>query len=99
MEFIDAQIIKGMVSTSKKDSLVAFSMAVDTAYALVMSNSDSPDAHYLYAVALGQRLELSGVREKIRMGGMVRREAETALELDPNHGGPWTPTGRAGRGS
>lgn len=87
MELVNSEIIRGMVSTSREDSLAAFSMAVDTAYALLLANSDSPDAHYLLAAALGQRLELSGTREKIRLGGIVRQEAEAAVALDPNHPG------------
>lgn len=94
MKLVNSELIRGMVSTSRQDSLAAFSMAVDTAYALLLTNSDSPDAHYLLSVALGQRLELSGTREKIRLGGLVRQEAEAALALDPNHVGAHHVLGR-----
>ena len=55
---------------------------------------NDPDAHYLYAVALGQRLELSGTREKIRLGEVTRSEAEFALALDPEHAGAHHVLGR-----
>jgi glycosyltransferase 2 family protein len=84
----------GIRATSREDSLAAFSLAVDTAWALVSMAPDDPNSHYLYAVALGSRLELAGIREKIRLAAATRMAAETALALDPEHAGAHHVMGR-----
>jgi uncharacterized protein (TIRG00374 family) len=87
-------LMDGIMATCREDSLAAFSLAVHTAQALVLSEPDDAEAHYLFAVALGHRLELSGTREKIRLGAATRAEAEMALALDPNHAGAHHVLGR-----
>lgn len=94
MEFVRYALERGMIATSHADSLTVLTMAVDTAWALVQSGPDDPDARYLYAVAVGQRLELSGTMEKIRLGAISRSEAEAALELDSDHAGAHHVLGR-----
>jgi uncharacterized protein (TIRG00374 family) len=84
----------GILAPSREDSLAAFREAVDTAQALVLAAQDDADAHYLYSVALGNILELAGTREKMRLAGETRWEAETALGLDPNHAGAHHVLGR-----
>lgn len=83
-----------LLARTHADSLTALTMAVDTALVLVFARPHDPEAHYLYAVAVGQRLELSGTREKIRLGAISRHEAEAALALDPTHPGAHHVLGR-----
>lgn len=97
-QVLDA-IVAGVSATSQEDSLAAFILAVDTAEALVRAVPGDAHAHYLYAVALGQRLELTGIREKVRLGAMTRAEAELALELDPDHPGAHHVLGRLHAGT
>lgn len=94
MGLVRSSLDLGAVATSHADSLAAYSVAVDTAWALVLMAPDDADAHYIYAVAVGQRLELAGTREKIRLGAVTRREAEAALALDPDHAGAHHVLGR-----
>ena len=56
-------------------------------------------AHYLYAVSIGERLELSGTREKVRLGQQCREQAELALTLDPDHPGALHVLGRLHAGT
>ncbi len=84
----------GLTATSRADSLSSLSLSVDTAFALIEMAPDDAEAHYLYAVALGQRLELAGTKEKVRLGALTRSEAEAALALDPNHAGAHHVVGR-----
>jgi uncharacterized protein (TIRG00374 family) len=93
-DLIRRSVATGILATSREDSLAAFQVAVDTARALVLAAQDDPEAHYLYSVALGNILELSGTREKIRLGAATRSEAETALALDPDHAGAHHVLGR-----
>jgi uncharacterized membrane protein YbhN (UPF0104 family) len=65
-------LMEGIMATCREDSLAAFSLAVHAAQALVLSAPNDAEAHYLSAVALGHRLELSGTREKIRLGAEPR---------------------------
>lgn len=85
---------EGILATSRADSLTAFDVAVGGAAELARATPDDADAHYLFAVALGQRLELSGTREKIGLGQRCREEAEWALSIDPNHPGAHHVLGR-----
>ncbi len=85
---------EGSNATSKGDSLVAFDFAVDLASELVRLTPADAESHYLYAAALGHRLELSGTREKIALGQRCREEAERALALDPGHPGAHHVIGR-----
>jgi uncharacterized protein (TIRG00374 family) len=94
LAFVQEALMEGVLATSREDSLTAFTLAVDTARALVLSAQDDAEAHYLYAVAMGQRLELAGTREKIRLASATRLEAETALALDPDHAGAHHVLGR-----
>jgi uncharacterized protein (TIRG00374 family) len=80
-------IMIGIAAATEADSTVAFSRAVDGGRLLVAQGPDDADAHYLLSLALGLRLETAGLRDKVRMGGETRREAETALRLDPEHAG------------
>jgi uncharacterized protein (TIRG00374 family) len=91
---VHGALVDGIMATCGRDSLAAFSLAVDTARALVLSAPNEAEAHYLYAVALGHRLELSGTREKIRLGAMTRAQAEMSLALDPDHAGAHHVLGR-----
>jgi uncharacterized protein (TIRG00374 family) len=91
---VHSALVKGIFAVNREDSLVAFTLAVDTARALMLSAQSDGNTHYLYAVALGQRLELSSIREKIRLGEATRNEAETALALDPDHPGAHHVLGR-----
>jgi len=93
-DLVRRAVAEGILAPCREDSLAAFSLAVDTARALVLSAQDDADAHYLYAVALGNVLELSGTREKIRLASETRWEAETALGLDPSHAGAHHVLGR-----
>ena len=79
---------------NRADSLLVLTQAVDTAQLLVLSHPDDPESQYLFAVAVGQRLELSGTREKIQLGAITRSAAERALELDPEHAGAHHVLGR-----
>jgi hypothetical protein len=92
-------LVTGVSATTREDSLASFILAVDTARALVQAAPGDADAHYLYAVALGQRLELSGTREKVRLGAATRAEAETALALNPDHPGAHHVLGRLHAGT
>ena len=94
MALVSRSLEVGAVATSRADSLAAYVVAVDTAWALILSAPDDADAHYIYAVALGQRLELAGTRDKIRLGAATRAEAEAALVLDPDHAGAHHVLGR-----
>jgi glycosyltransferase 2 family protein len=94
MRLVRRSLEDGMLATSYDDSLTTFSLAVDTAWALILMTPDDPEAHYVYAAALGQRLELAGTREKIRMGAGSRSAAEAALALDPDHAGAHHVLGR-----
>jgi uncharacterized protein (TIRG00374 family) len=93
-DLVRRSVAAGILATSREDSLAAFRIAVDTAWALALAAQDDPEAHYLYSVALGNILELAGTREKIRLGAVTRSEAETALALDPDHAGAHHVLGR-----
>jgi uncharacterized protein (TIRG00374 family) len=94
MALVRDALVDGIMATRREDSLAAFSSAVDTARALVLSAPQDAEAHYVYAVALGHRLELSGTREKIRLGAATRAQAEMSLALDPDHAGAHHVLGR-----
>ncbi len=85
-EIVDA-LLEGVAATSEELAIEAYDRAVGHARALVEMAPAEPNAHYLLAGALGYRLEHSGIREKVRLGGETRRQAEIALELDPDHPG------------
>jgi tetratricopeptide (TPR) repeat protein len=84
----------GLRAENRADSLLVLTQAVDTAQLLVLTDPDDPESQYLFAVAVGQRLELSGTSEKIRLGAITRSAAERALELDPEHAGAHHVLGR-----
>jgi Flp pilus assembly protein TadD len=92
-------LAQGLRAACRDDSLLAFQLAVDTASALVREDPHDAEAHYLYSVALGQRLELAGTREKIRLGALTRAAAENALEIDPDHAGAHHVLGRLHAGT
>lgn len=96
---IQDALAAGVTATTREDSLTAFVLALDTARALVREAPGDAHARYLHAVALGQRLELTGIREKVRLGAATRAEAETALELDPDHPGAHHVLGRLHAGT
>lgn len=96
---IQQALVTGVSATTREDSLASFILAVDTARALVQAAPGDADAHYLYAVALGQRLEFSGTREKVRLGAATRAEAETALAFNPDHPGAHHVLGRLHAGT
>ena len=84
----------GLRAENRADSLLVLTQAVDKAQLLILTDPDDPESQYLFAVAVGQRLELSGTSEKIRLGAITRSAAERALELDPEHAGAHHVLGR-----
>jgi len=89
----------GILASSRADSLTAFDLAVHVSSELIRFMPRDAHAHYLYAVSIGQRLELSGTREKVRLGQQCREQAELALTLDPDHPGALHVLGRLHAGT
>ena len=89
----------GILASSRADSLTAFDLAVRVSSELIRLAPEDAHAHYLYAVSIGQRLELSGTREKVRLGQQCREQAELALTLDPDHPGALHVLGRLHAGT
>jgi uncharacterized protein (TIRG00374 family) len=89
----------GILASSRADSLTAFDLAVHVSSELIRLAPEDAHAHYLYAVSIGQRLELSGTREKVRLGQQCREQAELALTLDPDHPGALHVLGRLHAGT
>jgi len=55
---------------------------------------DAAEAHFVLARCLGQLALFEGGKTKIRLSEEVRKEAERAIEIDPNHDGAYHILGR-----
>jgi tetratricopeptide (TPR) repeat protein len=60
----------------------------------VASCPDSSEAHFILAIAIGQMTKVVGGKRKIELSKDVKREAETALSIDPRHAGAMHVLGR-----
>jgi tetratricopeptide (TPR) repeat protein len=99
LERVKELVVLGLTATDETQAEALFSEAVALARAEVARASESPDAHYMLAVALGYALEHQGLRTKFAMGAQVRAEAERALQLDPHHAGAHHVLGRLHAGA
>ena len=57
-------------------------------------NSNSADAHYTYALALGRISENAGSKQKIANAKVIKSEGEAAVRLNPKHAGAYHLLGR-----
>jgi tetratricopeptide (TPR) repeat protein len=80
---------------SDKDKAKKLYLLGDTlARKSVMLYPDSADAHFALALCVGRVALFEGGKTKIRLSKEVKKEADKAIELDPNHDGAYHIIGR-----
>jgi tetratricopeptide (TPR) repeat protein len=88
-----ANIQRGMVAP--EDEKAGWYASSDSlARRCVALYPDSSEAHFVLAVAIGQMTKVVGGKRKIELSKDVKREAETALALEPGHPGAMHVLGR-----
>ncbi len=55
---------------------------------------EAPEVHFVLALCLGRLALFEGGKTKIRLSKEVKKEAERAIEIDPNHDGAYHILGR-----
>lgn len=71
----------------RQDRIRTFRRAEEAARRAAALAPDAADAHFWLGVAMGRRGQAQGVLRSLFMVKPLRREMETALRLDPRHGG------------
>jgi len=83
-----AQIIYATyLEKSEKTKLALFMEAVERAEAQIAAEPKNPNAHYMYALALGRYSQGISVAKALTqgLGGKVKVALETAIKLAPKH--------------
>jgi tetratricopeptide (TPR) repeat protein len=83
-----AQIIYATyLEKSEKTKLALFMEAVERAEAQIAAEPKNPNAHYMYALALGRYSQGISVAKALTqgLGGKVKAALETAIKLAPKH--------------
>lgn len=82
---------------SKKEKLKVFLLAEEKLKRSVAIKDDDPESHFWLGVTLGRRGETQGILKSLFLVGPLRREMETVLKLDPQHGGAYHVLGEMDR--
>jgi len=88
-----ANVHRGMV-VPEKEREKWFVTAEGHARRATVLCPDSPDAHFFLAVSIAQITKVIGGKRRIELSKDVKREAETALAIDPAHAGAMHVLGR-----
>ena len=81
-------------TTPKDSQLAIFEAAGEAEERALQLDSNSADAHFQLARAVGKIALFKGIFNSIGLAKRVRREAQTALAIDSLHDGAWHVLGR-----
>lgn len=88
-----ANVDRGMVAPADEKTRW-FASSEGLARRAVALYPDSSEAHFFLAVAIGQMTKVTGGKRRIELSKDVKREAEAALSLAPEHAGAMHILGR-----
>ena len=89
-----ADVGKGFEESDHDRAKELYGKGVLAARKAVDVDPGSAEAHFILAVCIGRLALFEGGKNKIRLSGEVKQEAERALELNPRHDGAYHVLGR-----
>ena len=73
----------------KKQAETLYEEAAEAARKAIALDDNEPEAHFELARALGRLAQFRGVLQSLGLAGEMRKELDTTIKLDPNHGGAY----------
>ena len=89
-----ADVGKSLEKVDKRKPKELYVQGDGLARKVVALYPDAADAHFALALCLGWRALFEGGKTKIRLAKEVKKEADRAIEIDPNHDGAYHILGR-----
>lgn len=71
-----------------------FNRAIELAERALEVDSTDAESNFVMAVAMGRKALISGARDRVAASRDIKKYADRALEINPNHAGAWHVLGR-----